>query len=165
MTAFTPVPTTAPTTVRNTGVCPLDGGTRPQTAHELYALRSRINRAALTNRPGSPLPVVLYVLAAPHGRRYGGPGGDEAFAEAQGYADRHRLPVHRRVLDTTGDTDPRSRPGWARALQAVADGRAHGIVAASRAHVTAITGWYTDVLHWCTDQRAVLYLVRSETSW
>ncbi|MFE7133852.1 hypothetical protein ACFVIM_23655, partial [Streptomyces sp. NPDC057638] len=117
------------------------------------------------------LPVVLYALAAPRDHRDPHTEGPErpdcaqVFAAAQGYADLNRWPVGPRILDTTGDTDPRSRPGWSRALRAVADGHAHGIVTVSRAHVTAIGPWYADVLHWCADQRAALYLVRSETSW
>jgi hypothetical protein len=99
---------------------------------------------------------VLYALTG----HYGDPG--DHLAEAQSFADSQGLLVVGRYMDTTGDSLPYIRPGWARVRQAIAEGRADGALTVSRVSVSANDQMYESELQWFAQQRAALWLVRPE---
>lgn len=116
-----------------------------------YALRRRINAdSATTEAP--PVCVVLYALTDPGG------SPREHLAELQGLAHAHDYVVHARFCDTDGAI----RPGWAKAQRAIAEDRAHGIVASSCTAVGGNDQQYELELHWLARHRAALWLVRPE---
>lgn len=120
-------------------------------ASRLYALRRRINAdSAATDAP--TIYVVLYALTDP------GVNPREHLAEPQGLAHARGYVVHGRFCDTAGGT----RPGWANAQRAIAEGRAHGIVAASRTAVGGDDQQYEFELLWLARHRAALWLARPE---
>ncbi|MFK0154371.1 hypothetical protein ACIQVK_20130 [Streptomyces sp. NPDC090493] len=122
-------------------------------ASRLYALRRRINAdSAATGAP--TVYVVLYALTD----REVSPRED--LTEQQGLAHAYGYVVHGRFRDTVGGT----RSGWAKAQRAITEGRAHGIVASSRAAVGGNDQHYAFELHWLARHRAALWLVRPETA-
>jgi hypothetical protein len=96
--------------------------------------------------------VVLYALTEP------GASPRDHLAEAQGLTHARGYAVHARFCDSPGGT----RPGWAKAQRAIAEGHAHGIVASSRAAVGGSDQQYEFELHWLARHRASLWLVRPE---
>jgi hypothetical protein len=120
-------------------------------ASRLYALRRRINADSAASDT-STVYVVLYALTHP------GVSPREYLAEPQGLAFASGYMVHARFCDTAGGT----RAGWAKAQHAIAEGRAHGIVASSRAAVGGSDQQYEFELHWLARHRAALWLVRPE---
>lgn len=120
-------------------------------ASRLYALRRRINAdSAATGAP--TICVVLYALTDP------GVSPRDHLAEPQGLAHARGYVVRERFCDTADGT----RPGWAKAQRAIAEGHAHGIVASSRAAVGGSDQQYELDLHWLARHRAALWLVRPE---
>ncbi|MFE2852756.1 hypothetical protein ACFXJO_16700 [Streptomyces lavendulae] len=144
----------------------------PLPVPDLSALEKRrdgINRAARRNENDSgegPLQVVLYALTGP----------DEAVHDQLAVARDHAAAVGLLVADPpivdtldhidarTGADNPLLRRGYARALQMITGpGPVRGVVAASRTAVTASLYLYDAQLTWYADQRAGLWLARSET--
>lgn len=120
-------------------------------ASRLYALRRRVNADAAATSAVT-VHVVLYALTDP-----GGSPRDH-LAEPQALAYAHGYVVHARFCDTAGGT----RPGWATAQRAIAEGRAHGIIASSRTAVGGSDQQYEFDLNWLARHRAALWLVRPE---
>lgn len=120
-------------------------------ASRLYALRRRINAdSAATGAPA--VCVVLYPLTDP------GVSPREHLSEAQGLAHARGYVVRARFCDTVGGT----RPGWAKAQHAIAEGRVHGIVASSRTAVGGSDQQYEFELLWLARHQAALWLARPE---
>ncbi|QDN54120.1 hypothetical protein [Streptomyces sp. S1D4-20] len=120
-------------------------------ASRLYALRRRVNADASATRAVTVY-VVLYAVTDPGGSPRDHLAGPQALAHARGYM------VHARLCDTAGGI----RPGWATAQRAIAEGRAHGIIASSRSAVGGSDQQYEFDLHWLARHRAALWLVRPE---
>ncbi|WP_327378778.1 hypothetical protein OG393_33225 (plasmid) [Streptomyces sp. NBC_01216] len=132
--------------------------------HALAAWRDNINRTALA-RSGEALSVVLYALT--------GPGEDPHtdLAAAQHYAERHRLLVVDRIVDTLARDDqastdqPELRRGYARTLHLLGDPASpvRGLVTTSQTAVTRVGRLYEAQLDRYAALRAALFLVRAET--
>ncbi|MGW6454699.1 hypothetical protein ACWF94_02025 [Streptomyces sp. NPDC055078] len=127
-----------------------------RSAAALRDRRTAMNRALETRTP-EKLAVVLYVLTRP--------GGDPHahLAELLSAAARAEWSVVSREADDTGDTDPAVRPGWARAVTAVADGRAHAITAVSHVSVSPHHTLFERELDRVRSAGGGLYLLRPET--
>ncbi|MGW7199398.1 hypothetical protein [Streptomyces chryseus] len=130
---------------------------RRSAGEQLRSLRQTYLAAAAHQREGHPR-AALYVLV--------GPGQDPAarLAIAQAHAAQQGLSVVTRTFDTTGPTDPSTRPQLARLLSTVQRGEIHVIVAASRIDVSAYDDQYQHVLHQLHAQGGGLALARDESS-
>ncbi|MEU8779075.1 hypothetical protein [Streptomyces sp. NPDC048606] len=87
----------------------------------------------------------------------------DQLAEARGLVAAHGWDLLSAQSDALGDSDPMLRPGLARALQAIADGRADGIVAVSRTAISAHDSEYKPVLRHVHRVGGFVALVRAET--
>ncbi|MFD6335297.1 recombinase family protein [Streptomyces niveus] len=88
----------------------------------------------------------------------------DRLAAAQALAARHGWTVIDRAFDTTGATDPPTRPQLARLLSEVHNGKIHAIVSASRTDVSVFDDQYQRVLDQLRDRGGGLALARDETS-
>ncbi|MEU0108317.1 hypothetical protein ABZ313_23565 [Streptomyces sp. NPDC006251] len=113
--------------------------------------------SAVTAGIDEPHRVALYVLVEP--------GRDPAnrLAVAQAHANRAGVEVAYRVCDSTGMTDPFTRPGLARAYAAIGRGEIHGIVAASRTDISAFDRPYEQELWRLRALPGFLLLAHDET--
>jgi hypothetical protein len=112
---------------------------------------------AVTADIDEPYRVALYVLVDP--------GGDPAdrFAVAQAQAIRSGTEITHRLCDSTGMTDPFTRPGLARAYAAIRRGEIHGIVAASRTDISTFDQPYEQELRRLRAMAGFLLLAHNET--
>ncbi|MFI8943207.1 hypothetical protein [Streptomyces syringium] len=126
-------------------------------AERLCALRQQVFGVSLASA-AERVSVVVYALTTAHG------DPADALAEAQGFAVSRRWQVRGCFHDVTGDTEPRTRPGWDRVRQALLEQRAHGVVMPTRTHLSTCDRLYRAELCWCRDQRVFLGLVHPETA-
>ncbi|MBP2400745.1 hypothetical protein JO379_000214 [Streptomyces syringium] len=126
-------------------------------AERLCALRRQVFGVSFA--PGAErVSVVVYALTTAHG------DPADALAEAQGFAFSRRWQVRGCFHDVTGDTEPRTRPGWARVRRALLEQRAHGVLMPTRTHLSTCDRLYRVELCWCRDHRVFLALVHPETA-
>ncbi|WP_370417340.1 hypothetical protein AB8O64_01230 [Streptomyces sp. QH1-20] len=123
----------------------------------MRALRQQVFDASLAPA-AERVSVVVYALTTAH--------GDPAvpLAEAQDFAVSRRWQVRECFHDATGDSDPRTRPGWAQVRQALLEQRAHGVLMPTRTHLSTCDRLYRAELCWCRDRRVFLWLVHPETA-
>jgi hypothetical protein len=127
-----------------------------EAARRLRVLREE-SGAAATAGLIKPYRVALYVLVEP--------GRDPAdrFALAQVRAVRSGCEVVYRLCDSTGMTDPFTRPSLARAYTAVRRGEIQGIVAASRTDISTSNCHYEQELRRLRTLDGFLFLALDET--
>ncbi|MFD9869102.1 hypothetical protein ACFXI8_26640 [Streptomyces niveus] len=109
-------------------------------------------------RGGDDFRVALYVLIE------NGQDPADRLTAAQALAARHAWIVDSRAFDTTGETDPTTRPQLARLFSEVQQGRIHAIVSASRTDISQFDDQYRQFLDQLRDRRGGLALARDETS-
>lgn len=126
------------------------------TARALRAFRQACF-SAVTAAIDEPHRVALYALVEP--------GGDPAdrFAVAQAHAARSGSEIAFRLCDSTGMTDPFTRPGLARAYAAIRRGEIHGLVAASRTDISSFDHPYEQELRRLRAVPGFLLLAHDET--
>ncbi|MER0483219.1 hypothetical protein ABR737_33615 [Streptomyces sp. Edi2] len=131
---------------------------RPQRSNaELQALRMARFASATSRTPRPRVGIYALVNA----------GQDPAprLAMARALVTQHDwLPDDAAAVDSTGMTDPATRPQLARLLAALARGDIDGMVAASKADFTHLNDYYEDVLHQVHACGGFLALATPETS-
>lgn len=141
------------------GVPPLPTDARHGTSEAGRRLRALRHEylSAVTAGIEAPFRVALYVLVEP--------GGDPAhrLAMAQAQAARERWEITYRVCDSTGMTDPFTRPGLARARMAIRRREIDGIVAASRTDISPFDRLYEQELRRLRALPGFLALAHDET--
>lgn len=127
-------------------------------AVRLRALREADLNASTRTRQTCPA-VGLYVLVDK--------SGDPAprLAAALAFANRAGWRIKSRTVDSTGSTDPATRPGLARLHTAISRGEIHGIVAVSRTDFTSDDRQYEDELYRLRACGGWLALARNEVAW
>lgn len=107
----------------------------------LSALRRSVYEAAMAGGRG-PVAVVPYALTAV------GENPDVALVRVKAYADEMGWRVAEVIFEDCRVSNPTSRGGWRRALDAVSGGFAHGIVTVDRCAVSTSDRAYEQVLEW-----------------
>ncbi|WP_405824425.1 hypothetical protein OG705_29690 [Streptomyces sp. NBC_00838] len=127
------------------------------TAHYLRALRRSYLSSAVQSA-GGDLKVALYVLIET------GQDPQARLTAAHALAAMSGWTVVTRTFDTTGPTDPTTRPQLARLLSEVQRGEVHVVVAASRIDISMFDDRYQVVLGQLKDGGGGLALAWDETS-
>ncbi|WP_197367951.1 hypothetical protein, partial [Streptomyces clavuligerus] len=142
---------------RNCRTPPMPIALPETTPSALRERRAVMNRALEARVPAGHLVVVPYVLTRP------GHGREGHLAELRQLADHQGWRLCGAESDDCGGTDPAVRPGWARAVRALADGRAHAVAAVSQVTVSAHPALYARELDRIRDTGGALFLLRPET--